>query len=165
MYLNGNFYYTNLEFGKLISKDDDWSIDINGLIHKKARSESWTREQMMGFWRQVCLRMKSYGVTNRYPLGSLVTLVRTPEYRYKHIPTTGNHGLQVLGPVKKKKGLWDKENCVKFRDEVSALMRDQGLVFSYEPTVLYMTSVKDSDESESVGSLNREVGESRVIVQ
>ena len=150
----GRLYFTNSKFGELRDKNGDWYIEINGLIHRKDNPVSWTRGQMIGFWRQVCLLMRSYGVTNRYPRGPLITLVRTPEYRYKRIPTTGNHGLQVFGPVKKQKGLWDKENCGKFREEVSALMREQGLILSYEPTIWYMTSAKDSEEPENAGAMS-----------
>lgn len=135
-------YFTNLNFGEIRSKNNDWFIEIDGVLRRKDSSIPWTRAQMRGFWRQICSLMRSYGITNRYPLGPLVTLKRVPKYRYKHILTTANHGLQVFGPVKKQSGCWNQENCVKFREEVSTLMRDQGLILSYRPTVWYMTSAK-----------------------
>jgi len=161
----GHLYFTNSKFGEMSHDNGNWYIQISGVIHRKDSSVPWTREQMNGFWSKVCLLMRSYGVTNRFPLGPAITLKRDPDYRYKHIPTAGNHGLQVFGPVKKQKGCWDQEDCAKFREEVFILMTDQGLVLLFEPTIWCFTIPQDQEETDNTGSPIRQDGGSRVVVQ
>jgi len=136
--------FANPNFGELRSTEDgDWWVDVEGVIRKTSRSVPWIRAEMKSFWEQVCTIMRTYGVTNRYPRRPTIKLVRVSEHRHKRVFATANHGLQVKGSIRKLKGRWDHEECQRFREEVSTLMRDQDLVLAYSHVMWVSFNGKD----------------------
>jgi hypothetical protein len=136
----------NLNFGQVREVEGDWRIDLEEGMLGSERG-IWTRERMYLFWMKLVELMKAYGVTNNYPRQPRSRLIRHYDYKRVKLTSESSVGLLLTGQIRKLKGKWSERGCLDFRQKVSELMRQEGLVsFFVQPTVWIL--VPDSKEGE-----------------